>query len=480
MIQPPGRTIIASKRMVWCQVSAFFHEYIISRPKEENVTFALEVFALMGCCRQTTGRTGRHLVIEQSWERDRIVYESIDLSRLRSLTVFGDWASFFISESMKSLRVLDLENASGVTFKDLQKMLKLLHCLKFLSLRGCSKISNLPNSVDNLRQLQILDVRYTSIVTMPASITKLKELQYIRAGTITPPEDRKYLQPVGVKVASGVKKLTLLHTLGVVNVGAAKGKAILTELRNLTQLRKLGVCGISKKNGKEFCSAVSGHSHLESLSVCLNKDNQDCLDCMSAGPPKKLQSLKLYGPIEQLPMWIKYLSKLRKLNLEMDILSEDNIRILGGLQGLCILRLRLYPVHEVEVKFCVMKDGVEERSFEEIKVLEIASSSMLNLIIGVVAMENLELLKAASCSTESLPQFGELEHLKKLKEVHVIGSYDEEWKRNLECQFADHPNKPSLTFNPLAQALAPGNGKRCSFPFAPTSAFSLSTQRSCP
>ena len=58
MIQPPQRTMSTNRRMVWCQVSAFFHEYIISRPKEENVTFALEAFALKGCCRQTTGRTG--------------------------------------------------------------------------------------------------------------------------------------------------------------------------------------------------------------------------------------------------------------------------------------------------------------------------------------------------------------------------------------------------------------------------------------
>ncbi|CAN6371460.1 unnamed protein product [Urochloa humidicola] len=202
MMQPPGWTIITNRRTVWCQVSAFFHEYIISRPKEENVTFALEVFALKGCCRQTTGRTGHHLVIEENWERDRIVFESIDLSRLRSLTVFGNWASFFISESMKVLRVLDLENASGVTDKDLQKMMKLLRLLKFLSLRGCSKISNLPSSVDNLSQLQILDVSYTSIVTMPASITKLKKLQYIRAGTTTPTDDRKCLKLVGAKVAS--------------------------------------------------------------------------------------------------------------------------------------------------------------------------------------------------------------------------------------------------------------------------------------
>ncbi|CAO2146103.1 unnamed protein product [Urochloa humidicola] len=115
-----------------------------------------------------------------------------------------------------------------------------------------------------------------------------------------------------------------------------------------------------------------------------------------------------------------------------------------------------------------MQNGVEERCYKEIKVLEIASRSRFNLIIGAEAMENLELLKAGCCSAGSLPQFGELQHLKKLKEVQVIGSLDEEQKRNLENQFAEHPNKPALTLNPSVHSSTAGNGERCSFPYTPT------------
>uniref|UniRef100_A0A453TDF8 Uncharacterized protein n=1 Tax=Aegilops tauschii subsp. strangulata TaxID=200361 RepID=A0A453TDF8_AEGTS len=168
-----------------CKVNGFFREYIKSRPMEDNLVFELE-----GNCSPSSQLTGQHLTISSSWDRDEIVFKSMDLSRLRSLTVFGEWRSFLICDKMKLLRVLDLEGTSSasdgtgsVTDEDLEKIVKQFPRLKFMSLRRCVLITYLPDALGSMRQLETLDVRHTSIVELPpAIITKLHKLQYIRAG----------------------------------------------------------------------------------------------------------------------------------------------------------------------------------------------------------------------------------------------------------------------------------------------------------
>ncbi|VAH54980.1 unnamed protein product [Triticum turgidum subsp. durum] len=151
---------------------------------EDNLVFALD-----GRCNPNTQRTGQHLTIMANWHRDQIAFESIDFARLRSLTVFGEWYSFFISGKMRRLRVLDLEGMVALTNEDIEQIFVKLLSLKFISLRECREISHLPDTLGGLRQLQTLDVRWTSIVKLPSAIIKLHELQYIRAGAIVLPDE---------------------------------------------------------------------------------------------------------------------------------------------------------------------------------------------------------------------------------------------------------------------------------------------------
>ncbi|CAM0878879.1 unnamed protein product [Alopecurus aequalis] len=436
--QPPqsDSTAFSDIRMVSCRVNGFFRECIHSQGMEENLVFELAHTSSL-----TTQRTGRHLVISESWDRDRIVFESMDFSRLRSMTVFGNWTPFFISKSMKMLRVLDLEDAVGVTDDDVDQMVKLFPRLKFLSLRGCQGIFHLPRSLGNLRQLQTLDVRNTSIITLPATISRLHNLQYIRGGISTIAAKGK--GQGSVEVPSGIGKLTALHTLGVINIGASKGEAILKMLKNLTQLRKLGVFGINRKNSGPLSSAISSHVHLGSLSVWLDKESGGCLDDICL-PLENLQSLKLYGLTDRLPgLQVNELSKLAKVHLEMATIREEDIEILGMLPKLCILRLRVEVLEDGRLQFHVFSNGLEEPSYLKLKVLDIACRSSLHVTFGSETMRKLELLKVEYCSGSSY-QLSGLDHLSELREVWLNGSYEETQKQYLEGQLANHPRKPEL------------------------------------
>lgn len=329
------------RQMAKCYVNDFFREYIVSRRMEEDHVFALE-----GRCSQTTRRTGRHLVIHGSWDRDENVFNRIDFSRLRSLTVFGDcWEPFFTSDKMRVLRVLDLEGVTeGLTDDDIKNMVKRLPRLKFLSLRGCKGISRLPESLGRLRQLETLDIRNTAISWLPDTIVKMKKLQYVRAGvkghtsasnnatswvssclSCRPVGD----QAVGVEVPCGFDELTNLHTLGVIKATAAG----LIELRKLSQLRKLGVSGINRKNHEELRAVVSGHGHLESLSVWLDKAdkqgfNDRVLDTVDEFKrPEKLRRLKLCGHLEELPVWIQDLTKLDNLHVSKTPAQDPSLPV---------------------------------------------------------------------------------------------------------------------------------------------------------
>ncbi|KAI5016812.1 hypothetical protein ZWY2020_029090 [Hordeum vulgare] len=451
-----------------CQVNGFFHGYIISRPMEDNLVFSLE-----GFCKPNSQRTGQHLTIRKTWHRDINVYDSIDFTRLRSLTVFGEWKSFLISYKMKRLRVLDLEDTSGVTDEHLKHIVKLVTRLKFLSIRRCRGISRLPDSINGLRQLQTLDVRHTFIVMLPPDICKLPRLQYIHAGrtepwyegdgTITiqsaPDEDQitapqqdiditpTILPPppseadnVGVEVPIGIGNLTVLHTLGVVDVCSAGGKALLEELEHgkLAQLRKLKVSGINRGNIHHFFSVVSRHRHLLSLSVRLDEDVQH--DITLPGPPRKsLRKMKLYGDVVNLPVWINRFNTLKCLDIDMTITKGEDLLPLEELVKKGILR-RLCAKLIQDGDLHLSMPNEQSINFQNLKI---ECRSKVNVTFGESKLVKVLMVR---CFSGSDLHFSGLEKLEYLEEVWLIGAYGKTLKQEVQHQLSKHrkEEKPVL------------------------------------
>ncbi|CAL4992236.1 unnamed protein product [Urochloa decumbens] len=471
MILPSQQSVHSIKSIDSCKVHDLIREIGISKSEEENLVFRLE----KGCSLRTHGAI-RHLAIQSNWEGDQNELESIvDLSRIRSLSVFGQWKQFFISDKMSFLRVLDLEDTEGLFDHHLDHIGKLLH-LKYLSLRGCDGIFQLPDSLGNLRQLETLDIRDTSIMALPKTIIKLRKLHYVHAGRKSEhvaEEDTGLLtrflnllavvravcgvscfpslmefegvtrrdactfpccvvsraimmgllEAGGVTAPRGMRKLKDLHTLRVVHVGM--GNAVIQDIKKLTGLRKLGVVGINKKNAPAFCLVVSNLSRLESLSVSSagNIGLLGCLDSISS-PPENLRSLKLYGNLKKLPEWIKELPHLVKLKLVYTKLSEHDadMEFLGKLLKLEILVLSgLWSLFEGEELY--FKSPQTGTAFRRLRVLSLGVSNLKSVKFEEGTMLKLERLLVTGEVNNELVNFSGLESLPSIIEVQLRVSF---------------------------------------------------------
>ncbi|KAM0856669.1 hypothetical protein ACQ4PT_048973 [Festuca glaucescens] len=80
---------------------------------------------------------------------------------------------------------------------------------------------------------------------------------------------------------------------------------------------------------------------------------------------------------------------------------------------------------------------------DTVKVLEIASSSSLDVTFGENTMRSLELLKAHCCNGSPV-NFSGLDNLSELKVVLLKGCCDDKLKEELQSQLNGHPKKPTL------------------------------------
>ncbi|KAF7040711.1 hypothetical protein CFC21_050596 [Triticum aestivum] len=451
MIMPSQQSIHSRKGIDSCHVHDLIREIAISKSMEENLVFTLEE----GCSLNNHG-TVRHLAVSSNWKGDQCEFENIiDLSHVRSLTVFGNWRPFYISEKMRLLRVLDLEGKWDLVDHHLQHIGKLVH-LRYLSLRGHADVFHLPNSLGNLRQLQTLDISGCCVACCaPTCLAEELELedeaQLNRRDVCTafccsilPYYAAGGRNPGGVEVPRWIWKLKALHTLRVVDVSV--GKAVLQDIKKLTRLRKLGVTGINKRNGQELCAAIACLSSLESLSLrSYGKAGlSGCLDGLSS-PPENLQSLKLRGNLVKLPEWIHWLKNLVKLKLEWSSISEHDaaIQVLGNLSNLATLRLLddSFVGEEVRFSFC-------QEAFPSLKVLQLDCVRNLKSVgFEEGAAPKLELLQYSGWNNDfRVGLFSGLPCLPSLKEFML---YREHWEKtevveHLRGQLAENINGPVL------------------------------------
>ncbi|XBI50404.1 hypothetical protein VPH35_113814 [Triticum aestivum] len=318
----------------YCRIHDTVLDFIISKSIEENFV------TLVGVPSLTVGTRVRRLSLQAGKQKELIVPKGLVLSHVRSLDVFGESVKIPSMDKFRHLRFLDFEGCKQLENHHLKNIDNLFQ-LRYLSLHGVKKVSNLPEQIGRLWCLEILDLTDTSVYELPASIVNLKRLVHL-------------LVNLYVTLPCGIPKLQALEKLKHVNV-YCQSFNFLQEFEQMQSLKVLHlhfedyyfVDGMDAENESKktiIATSLTNLGNLLSLTVC---DGPEFVRESLCPMPLSLQKLKvLNSSIPHVPNWVGSLINLQKLRLELVRAEQEDLYILGGLPVLHCLILRI-DGHEI-------------------------------------------------------------------------------------------------------------------------------------
>ncbi|XP_037482650.1 disease resistance protein Pik-2-like [Triticum dicoccoides] len=400
------------------QVHDMVLEYIVSKASEENFVTVVGGHWFMA----PPSNKVRRLSLQGGDLKHKKTMESMNLSHVRSLTMFGSLAEL-PSNSLKFgiVQVLDLNGCKDFKQHHAKEICKML-LLKYLSLRR-TDIDKIPKKIGKLQYLETLDIRETNVTELPNTICQLERVENILGGN---KRTRKAL-----KLPEDLKKGTMKNLRILSGIEIVEGPATVADFHHLTDLRKLTIYRLKiKKGGKLFGELSSSIEYLGGYSLhTLVIDDESCEFLKSLGalssPPKFLNALELSGKLVELPAWITELDALTKLTLSVTMLTSAVLAQLSKLKTLFSLTFSITASkQDQEITAIIEKnkehsDGeiiVPAGGFENLELLRILAPSVPLLSFRGNALPKLERLELRFSMLEGL--YG-LENLKKLKEVHL-------------------------------------------------------------
>ncbi|XP_037442975.1 disease resistance protein RGA4-like [Triticum dicoccoides] len=387
-----------------------------------------------------------------------------DLSRVRSLTVFGkagDAISYV--RKCKLLRVLDLEECNDLEDSHLKHIGKLWH-LKYLSVGGT--IAKLPSSIDGLHSLETLDLRRTKIKTLPIEAIMLYHLAHLFGKFTVDKEDLNNANKMSkaMKFLSGNK--SNLKTLAGFATNERQGfLQLMVHMRNL---RKVKIwCG-PVANGsnytndlskaiQEFTKVPMDNVGAHSLSLDSEECSEDLLSSLAFEPCPEdskydVRSLKLRGKLFQLPPFVPLLSGLTELCISSATLTRDLLLSLINLRNLLYLKLIANELEKFE-----MKSG----AFPSLRRLCFVVQSLTSALPAIEhgALPNLVSLQLLCLGLAGFSSI-QIRHLRHLKEVTVDSGVPDQTRQDWEHATKNHPNRPRLVLHESGvrmESEGPGN-----------------------
>ncbi|KAJ6928551.1 hypothetical protein NC652_012621 [Populus alba x Populus x berolinensis] len=354
-------------RVKTCRVHDLMREIIQMKSREESSVM------IANGTRISKNEKVRRLSIHENSEE---VQSDMRFPYLWSLLSFSSHHSFEHGfRNYKLLRVLNLDGAPLSTF--LPELVELIH-LRYLSLRW-TMISELPESTRKLKYLEILDLKRSPVSSLPAGITQLTCLCQLRNYRYIFQSSSFFPDTHGMRVPSGIGRLTSLQKLGSVEVN--EDYELVRELGKLTQLRRLGILKLREEQGMDLCYTLDRLKHLTALMdsftpVYFQFSNLKCdpLKVLQKLPSLVMLELRQAYAGEELCCDPSGFSKLKRLGLhELERLRRIRIAR-GSMPGLERLDITACTVLET------VPDGIENLKNIEDLVLWYMPSTFIKTI----------------------------------------------------------------------------------------------------
>jgi hypothetical protein len=307
--------------IIGCHVNVIVLDMICVLSKEENFATVLD-----SCELGISDRRPRRLAIQNS----RVVEENETLDSRYVWSFNATKCEFQMMPSLTSfplLRVLALEDCASIDgIYHLEHIRQLVH-LRYLGLFN-TPICELPDGIGNLQVLQTLDLRRTKIEELPHGIVLLRQLKCLRVGS------RSITVPDGMGNMASLEELQLSDASNSCN--------IVKELGKLTELRNLKLC-IQLSDERLKRDLVESLGNLQKIEILHLDGGLWIEESYWEGyvPSLHLRHVSLGMKFSRLPAWINplLLPKLSHLSVDVSVVEEEDLLILGSFPGLISLSL---------------------------------------------------------------------------------------------------------------------------------------------
>ncbi|CAL4984920.1 unnamed protein product [Urochloa decumbens] len=413
-----------------CQIHGIIFDFIVYNSIRQTNCSLIHNDKLLQSS-QVTRRFSFHSISEESEN----VAKKIDLSRIRSLSIFnhvgGD--GLVNIQKCKLVRVLDLENCQGLSRNFLDGICELL-LLKYLSLRD-TDVKDLPVKISKLQHLSTLDIRGTQVKSLRMEVLTLPQLANL-FGRFQLPN-----QHASRKLQSFFEEKSKLQTLA--GFALDDSPAFKLIMAHLPKLRKIKIWSGGTTNDylnnilisslqKHFSFNVNRHFQ-DRNALIIDFGRNESLDFMDdLDAPCTLGCVKLTGCMTKLPRFIGLVQGLRELCLSSSYLRCEVLSDLHNLRYLQYLKLdfqefigdSLSVTHPLLLRLCIVT-----RKLPQVRITawDMPHITSLHLLCGDV---------------EGLPS-SSIQLLKSLIEIR-LGDVSEETRKSWKDEAKRHKNRPMI------------------------------------